>query len=93
MNNELIASKLKRLDADATIQNYFAQANARYILLNTEENKENYPPYTINDDQLNLLALQYLHLGCNYAENEALSNASVPLEKGASLLEVIHGLY
>ena len=91
MNNELIASKLKRLDADATIQNYFAQANARYILLNTEENKENYPPYTINDDQLNLLALQYLHLGCNYAENEALSNASVPLEKGASLLEVIHG--
>lgn len=91
MNNELIASKLKRLDADTTIQNYFAQANARYILLNTEENKENFPVYTINDDQLNLLALQYLHLGCSYAENEALVNASIPLEKGASLLEVIHG--
>ncbi|WP_412468755.1 DEAD/DEAH box helicase [Pedobacter sp. KLB.chiD] len=91
MNNELIDSKLKRLDADTTIQNYFAQANARYILLNTEENRENFPSYTINDDQLNLLALQYLHLGCSYAENEALVNASIPLEKGASLLEVIHG--
>ncbi|MCX2584792.1 DEAD/DEAH box helicase [Pedobacter sp. MR22-3] len=92
MKNEIIAQKLERLNKDATLQNYFAQANARYILLNTQEEKNNFPSYTIQDKHLNLLALQYLNLGCSYAENQAFSLASTPLEKGASLLEVVHAV-
>lgn len=90
MKIEVIDKKLERLNKDATIQNFFAQANARYILLNTAEEKDNFPPYTIQDDHLNLLALQYLNLGCSYAEKKAFSDAAIPLEKGASLLEVVH---
>lgn len=90
MNKEIIDKKLEKLNGDITIQNYFAQANARYILLNTDEQKSNFPAYTIDDDNLNLLALQYLNLGCCYAEKNLFSDAAVPLEKGASLLEVVH---
>jgi hypothetical protein len=90
MNIDQITDKLARLNRDTTVQNYFAQANARYILLNTGEDNANFPPYTINDNNLNLLALQYLNLGCSYAENQNFNLASAPLEKGASLLEVVH---
>lgn len=68
MTTEKITEGLSRLNNDRVIQNLIAQANARYILLNTAE--ENFPPYTISDSELNLLALQYLNFGCCYAENQ-----------------------
>jgi hypothetical protein len=90
MTNEVIREKLSKIERDDTIQNLMAQANARYILFNTAENKENFPLYTINDDNLNILALYYLNFGCLFAENENFAEAIDPLEKGASLLEFIH---
>ena len=91
MNYESIHQSLERLNADRVIQNLIAQANARYILLNTAEDPQNFPPYTIDNDRLNILALQYLNLGCGLAENQRLEDAVAPLEKGANLLETIHG--
>lgn len=70
MTNERIVRILGRLNDDRTIQNFIAQANARYILLNTAEDRGGFPQYTIADDRLNMLALQYLNLGCSFAENE-----------------------
>lgn len=91
MTNEQIAQSLDRLNNDGLIQNYIAQANARYILLNTAEQPDSFPQYSIGDDRLNMLALQYLNLGCSWAENERLVDAMTPLERGANILEAVHG--
>jgi hypothetical protein len=91
MTNERIQRILDRLNGDRTIQNFIAQANARYILLNTAEDRNAFPQYTIDDDRLNMLALQYLNLGCCWAENQRLTDAVAPLERGAAILEMVHG--
>jgi len=91
MNIEQNIARFKRINGDSLIQNFIAQANARYILFNTSENKENFPPYTIEDENLNILALYYLEIGCSFAENKDLENAREPMERGASILEYIHG--
>lgn len=91
MNLEHIEESYKALESDSTLQNLIAQANARYILYNTGESKENFPRYTIKDEQLNILAFKYLNIGCNYFEIRNFTKASHSLEKGASILEYIHG--
>jgi replicative superfamily II helicase len=91
MTIEDIGRKFTSLESDSYIQNMIAQANSRYILFNTQEGRENFPPYTIRDENLNLLALYYLELGCCFAENQDLESARNPLEKGASILEFVHG--
>jgi replicative superfamily II helicase len=91
MTTEEIERKLTSLESDSFIQNMIAQANSRYILFNTQEGRENFPPYTIQDENLNLLALYYLELGCCYAENQDMESARGPLEKGSSILEFVHG--
>lgn len=91
MTFDQIQEKLDRIEKDSTLQNLIAQANARYILYNTSESIDNFPKYTIKDDKLNLLAFHYLNLGCRFIENEYLKNGIFPLEKGASILENIHG--
>lgn len=60
MNIEHVEKSYQELESDSTLQNLIAQANARYILYNTEESKENFPRYTIKDEQLNILAFKYL---------------------------------
>lgn len=91
MTFDQIQEKLDKVEKDSTLQNLIAQANARYILYNTAESLDNFPKYTIKDDKLNLLAFHYLNLGCRFIENEHLKNGIFPLEKGASILENIHG--
>ena len=54
MNIEHVEKSYQELESDSTLQNLIAQANARYILYNTEESKENFPRYTIKDEQLNI---------------------------------------
>lgn len=91
MTLDQIQEKLDRIEKDSTLQNLIAQANARYILYNTSESIKNFPKYTIKDDKLNLLAFHYLNLGCRFIEKDYLKNGVFPLEKGASILENIHG--
>ena len=91
MTFDQIQEKLDRIEKDLTLQNLIAQANARYILYNTSESTDNFPKYTIKDDKLNLLAFHYLNLGCRFIENKHLKNGIFPLEKGASILENVHG--
>ncbi|MHA8080660.1 DEAD/DEAH box helicase [Aquirufa regiilacus] len=86
-----IQDKFDRVEKDSTLQNLIAQANARYILYNTSESIDNFPKYTIKDDKLNLLAFHYLNLGCRFIENEHINSGMLPLEKGASILENVHG--
>ena len=91
MTFDQIQAKLERIERDSTLQNVIAQANARYILYNTSESIDNFPKYTIKDDKLNLLAFHYLNLGCRFIENGHLKDGNFPLEKGASILENVHG--
>lgn len=69
MNIEINKERLEKINRDLVIQNLIAQANARYILLNTEESQDSFPKYTINDDNLNILAMYYIEIGCSFAEN------------------------
>lgn len=91
MNIQHIEESYRALESDSTLQNLIAQANARYILYNTRESQQNFPRYTIKDEQLNILAFKYLNIGCNYFENQNYAKAAHSLEKGASMLEHIHG--
>ncbi|MCZ2474837.1 DEAD/DEAH box helicase [Aquirufa ecclesiirivi] len=91
MKIDEIQDKFDRVEKDSTLQNLIAQANARYVLYNTSESIENFPKYTIKDDKLNLLAFHYLNLGCRFIENEHIKRGMLPLEKGASILENVHG--
>ncbi|MDF5691491.1 DEAD/DEAH box helicase [Aquirufa aurantiipilula] len=91
MNIEENLERLKKVNRDKVLQGLVAQADARYILFNTSEQKENFPAYTIQDDKLNILALYYLEIGCSFAENKSMENAREPMERGASILEFIHG--
>lgn len=91
MSKETTTQRLESVNNDSLIQNLIAQANARYILLNTAENKENFPPYTIKDQELDILGLYYIQLGCEYAENGDLESAREPLERGGAILEYVHG--
>lgn len=81
-------NRLSKLDNDETIKWYIAQANARYILLNTKEKSDNFPAYSINDDKLILLAFYYLELGCWLLEEDNNSKKALEsIEKWASILE------
>lgn len=91
MKFDQIREKLDKVEKDSTLQNLIAQANARYILYNTSESIDNFPNYTIKDEKLNLLAFHYLSLGCRFIENEHFKYGVSPLEKGASILENVHG--
>jgi hypothetical protein len=91
MTFDQIQEKLDKVERDTTLQNLIAQANARYILYNTSESIDNFPNYTIKDEKLNLLAFHYLNLGCRFIENEHLKDGVFPMEKGASILENVHG--
>lgn len=83
--------KIEEYNSDKFLQNQIAQLNARYILFNTNEDKENFPNYKLKDDNLTLLGFQYLNLGCRLAEKELIEEASSTLEKGAEILEYIYG--
>ena len=91
MNIEENIKRLQKVNDDQVIQGLIAQADARYILFNTSEERENFPAYTINDGNLNILALYYLEIGCSFAENQNLENSREPMERGASILEFVHG--
>lgn len=91
MNNDYLIKALESLEKDSVLQNLIAQANARYILYNTSEKPANFPSYTIQDEKLNLLAFQYLNIGCNLLGQQQGTRGIKALEKGASLLEYIHG--
>lgn len=91
MNIEENIKRLQKVNDDQVIQGLIAQANARYILFNTSEERQNFPAYTINDGNLNLLAFYYLEIGCSFAENKNLENSREPMERGASILEFVHG--
>jgi superfamily II DNA/RNA helicase len=83
--------KIEEYNSDKYFQNQIAQLNARYILFNTNEDKDNFPKYKLKDNNLTLLGFQYLNLGCRLAENELMEEASNTLEKGAEILEYIYG--
>src|SRR5690554_7952597 len=83
--------KIEEYNSDKYLQNQIAQLNARYILFNTNEDKENFPNYKLKEDNMTLLGFQYLNLGCRLAESDLIEEASSTLEKGAEILEYIYG--
>ena len=91
MSIEGTLKTIEEYNGDKYLQNQIAQLNARYILFNTDEKKENFPNYKLKEDNLTLLGFQYLNLGCRLAESDLIEEASSTLEKGAEILEYIYG--
>ncbi|MFT0714025.1 DEAD/DEAH box helicase [Flagellimonas lutimaris] len=91
MSIENTLESVAKLNEDKYLQNQVAQLNARYILLNTDEEKNNFPNYNVKDEEMTLLAFHYLNLGCRLAEKQEILKASQPLERGAQILEYIYG--
>tara|TARA_R110002072_G_scaffold287464_5_gene453181 strand:+ start:18249 stop:21650 length:3402 start_codon:yes stop_codon:yes gene_type:complete len=91
MNNEHTLTTINELNGDKYLQDRIAQLNARYILFNTNENRDNFPNYSVKDEEMTLLAFQYLNLGCRLVENDDIQIATEPLERGAQILEYIYG--
>ena len=91
MNTELAQNLLTRIQSDTDIQNYIAQANARYILFNVQEPISNFPNYaSFLDQRLNQIAVKYLSIGCSFAENEKYVSSTLPLETAAKIIEYSH---
>ena len=91
MNSESILENINILNEDKFLQDRIAQLNARYILFNTNESKDTFPNYSVKDDNMSLLAFQYLNLGCRLVEQEKILESSEALEKGSQILEYIYG--
>jgi len=91
MTIDEVKEEYEKVENDEYLQRLISQADSRYILFNTNESRENFPAYNINDSLMNQLALHYLNIGCAFAEGERLDLSIIPFEKGASLLEYIHG--
>lgn len=91
MNVNDLIQQIEKVDNDSYLQNLIAQANARYILYNTQETNDDFPNYTLRDDKLELLAFYYLDKGASLAEIGNFDLAAISLEKGASILEYAHG--
>ena len=72
MNIEQNIERLRKVNGDELLQGLIAQADARYILFNTSEQRENFPAYTIQDNNLDILAFYYLEIGCSFGENQNL---------------------
>lgn len=91
MNLDFAQNLFLRLQKDEEIQNYIAQANARYILFNVKEPISNFPNYTsFLDQRLNQIAIKYLSVGCSFAENEQFISSIQPLEIAAKIIEYAH---
>ncbi|MCY4298920.1 MAG: DEAD/DEAH box helicase [Flavobacteriaceae bacterium] len=90
MSIENTLTSLAKLNQDKYFENQIAQLNARYILLITGEEKENFPNFNVKDEEMTLLAFHYLNLGCRLAEKQEIQKASQPLERGAQILEYIY---
>jgi hypothetical protein len=91
MSIEKTLEDIQKLNEDKYLHDRIAQLNARYILFNTNESKENFPNYSVRDNEMTLLAFQYLNLGCRLAEKQQIDRAPEALEKGAQILEYIYG--
>lgn len=91
MNEKKATTILESLENDMFTQNLIAQSDSRYILFNVKEPIENFPKYTEDlDEKLTSTAISYLSIGCTYAENKNIQQATFPLEKGATILENIY---
>lgn len=80
----------KKLESDTASQNFFAQANARYILFGVKESQ--FPSFREN---LNFgsdsLAFSYLSIGCTFYENKKRDiDMRKALEKAATFIEYNH---
>ncbi|MBF0155548.1 MAG: hypothetical protein HQL64_17580, partial [Magnetococcales bacterium] len=78
---------------DARIDHLFAQAHARHVLHEVDENQENFPKFDpALDDKVTFAAYAILAAGCSQAEHGDPRFTGVEaLERAATQLEHIHG--
>jgi len=90
MKIDLLEEIYNELNADSYFRDLVSQSDARYILYKTKDQKENFPPTSFTNEQLELLAFQYLDLGCRITENGKGEIGVFALEKAASILYSVH---
>jgi hypothetical protein len=91
MNIETALAIYTDLETDRVSRNYFAQANARYILFNVQEDPRNFPTFRDNLNQgSDSLAFTYLSVGLTLYYNDRKQEARRAFEKGAEFIEYTH---
>lgn len=74
------------------INHLYAQAHARYVLMEVEEDPTNFPAFdAVLDDKVTFAAYGLLACGCSLIEQDQRADGARILEQSASLLEYVHG--
>jgi DEAD/DEAH box helicase len=74
------------------IENLFAQAHAKHVLHEVQEELDNFPAFDPNlDDKVTFAGYSLLAAGCSLIEQGNRAEGAGALERGASLLQYVHG--
>jgi len=92
MNIEKAYQLFNELEEDSFTQNLIAQANAKNILLESNESFENFPNFTEGlDEKINHIAFSYLSIACNLKENGIYDEVTLKsFEKVGDIIHSIH---
>ena len=88
---EAARAELRRFRGSGRLQNLFAQAHAKRVLLDTDEPSENFPAFDQQlDDRVTWSAYAIISAACVIAEAGERAEAASALLEGAELLEHLH---
>ncbi len=74
------------------IENLFAQAHAKHVLHEVQEEPANFPAFDPTlDDKVTFAGYSLLAAGCSLIEQEDRDEGAGALEHGASILQYVHG--
>ena len=92
MNIEKAYQLFNKLEKDSFAQNLIAQANAKNILLESNEAFGNFPNFTEDlDEKINYIAFSYLSIACNLKENGIYDEITLKsFEKAGDIIHSIH---
>ena len=85
---DIASGLLQRANAADTATNLSAQAHARNVLFEVQEQPENFPSFDADlDERVSALAYTFLHAGCTLAESGNREAGAEALTRGATLLQ------
>lgn len=92
MNRNRALELFREFEKDGFVQNLIAQSNAKNILLEVNESRENFPNFTENlDERITSIAFTYLSIGCVLRESGEIGEiASSAFEKAGDIIHYIN---
>src|SRR5438094_5585268 len=85
---DVVATLLQRVDAADEVGRISAQAHARNVLFEVNEQPDNFPRFDADlDERTSMLAYSLLHVGCSFVEAGDRQAGSETLTRAATLLQ------